>query len=219
MNDEQLEANAKSTAKLKRTILIIFAAMVAFVILSVPLLRLLNGTEKPDEEEAPTYKPAQAIWEEPDWGKDIMKDKEYLGLNRQIMFEDRMTGVGEVMEARSKNAYGEGAALLYDMIQSVIGGDADTYNSFFSQSYLKKNGEKEDFTMQQVYEVTIIRYDQSTATEKGKAYTQYKFGVKYKINRNDGTFRTDIADGECWEQIFILTEREGRLLIESVTNV
>lgn len=218
MNDEQLESNARNTKKLKRTILIIFAAMVAFVILSIPLLRLLNGTEKPDDGEIPTYKPAQAIWEEPDFDKDIMKDKEYLALNRQIMFEDRMTGVGEVMEDKNKNAFGDGAALLYEMIQSIIKGDADTYNGFFTQSYLKRYGEQDEFTMQQVYEVTIIRYDQSTATEKGKSYTQYKFGVKYKINRNDGTFRTDIADGECWEQIFILSEREGRLLIESVTN-
>ncbi len=218
MNDEQLDEKTRNARKLKRNILIVFGAMIVFIIIAVPLLKLLNGGRSEDDpQERKTYAPAQAFFEEPDFDLDILKDKEYLSLNRQVMVENSMTGVTEVMDEKNRYAFGEETAVIYDMINLIIRGDYEGYDALFTKEYRKSNPESEPFTMQQLYDIHIMKMPGETITEKGNSYKAYVFRVDYKINKNNGTFRTDIGERESRTQVIVVVEQGGKMLINSIS--
>lgn len=216
-NDTPESRNPSADAsRLRRRIIIIFVCMVVFVLVTVPLIKLLDARNgEGDNATQATLPPANLFWESADFEYDIMKDKEYLALNRQIMFEDTVTGVTEVMDAASRGAHGEAAAVLYDMINLIIRGDTDGYNRLFSKAYYKDDNEElAPFTMQQVYDIKI----KSMGTERDASgtHTVYKFYVDYKIHKNNGTFRQDIGDDESLTQVFTLSDKEGTVRIDGI---
>lgn len=215
--DGTAPAAPRSATGLRRRILLVLAAMVVFAAVAIPLV---NYLERDDTPEIVTYPDAKSEWEsvdESDYDYDIMQDKDYLSLNRVVMYENPTQNFATSLDDSNRGDYGEAVTVLDSMIRYLIQGDADRYNRLFTSAYLGKNGEQARFTMQQLYDIRIIRGDSEQVTENGKSVTYQKFYVEYKIRRNNGTYRRDIGDDESRRQVVVLCNRDdGKMLIDQM---
>jgi len=226
----------EQTKKLKKIIIIAFCIMLAFVVvyfvfssfLSAKFTETLYGyfpwlEDFVDGGAGNEYKGNDftILFYPIDYEYDIMKDKEYLGLDRKIYYYADQTQLGSMIELDDSNRDKQamGVVLLCDMVESIIMGDADAYNACFSDYYFEHKGVEPDpgFTMTQLYDIKITNFGQQKITDKKLGtYTEYHFVLQYSIRMNNGTFRSDIgSDGNAATYI-IITDRNGELLIEDM---
>lgn len=216
--EEQSRQARKSTRKLRRNMIIVLIGLLVFVVIAIPLIGILDNLQNGGSEEETKKLPPSAInFATPDFEYDIMEDEDYLQLNRRIYIHDARSGQTEELTDKNLPGYGEGAAVLRQMIQAVINGDADAYNALFSSNYYENHDPEPPFTMQRLYDIKLTKVSETlVAGEKGK-YTQYEFEVEYKIRLNDGTYRTDIGHDESKKQYFVLSDSvTGEVLIDQI---
>jgi hypothetical protein len=218
--EEQSRAARESTRRLKRNMIIVLVCMVAFAVVAIPLINILDKLQNgEDTEETGKLPPSSIIFATPDYEYDIMQDEEYLQLNRRIYHCDERSGLTEELTDKNIGGYGPAARVLREAINAIIAGDADAYNSLFSDNYYANNEPESPFTMQRLYDIKITKVNETIKSgEKGK-YTQYEYEVEYKIRLNDGTFRTDIGHDESKKQYFILSDSvTGDVLIDQILD-
>ena len=218
--EEQSRAARESTRRLKRNMIIVLVCMVAFAVVAIPLINVLDKLQNgEDTEETGKLPPSSIIFATPDYEYDIMQDEEYLQLNRRIYHCDERSGLTEELTDKNIGGYGPAARVLREAINAIIAGDADAYNSLFSDNYYANNEPESPFTMQRLYDIKITKVNETIKSgEKGK-YTQYEYEVEYKIRLNDGTFRTDIGHDESKKQYFILSDSvTGDVLIDQILD-
>ena len=217
---EQSRQASEATKRLKKRMVIVLVCMVVFVAIALPLISYLETLENtPGQEPVQTQKPNTFIPYEADWDLDIMKDEGYLAKDRSVYYCDSRYGITEMLDEKNKDKYGPAVSLLNNMIGYIIQGDYESYNELFSENYFKTEGnEPEDpFTMQQLYDIKLTLIKETEKTEDGKRYTQYEFEVEYRIRHNNGTFRTDIDEGESKKQYFILSDSTSKdVLIDQI---
>ena len=229
----------EQTQKLKKIIIITFCVMLAFVlvyfaystILSQAIDETLSGYF-PWYDDLKNWANGGAgneyqgndftiIFYPIDYEHNIMKDKEYLELDRKIYYFADRSQLGSMIELDDSNRDKQavGVTLICDMVQSIIMGDADTYNSFFSDYYFEHKELEPDpgFTMTQLYDIKITNFGQQTISDKKLGdYTEYHFVLQYKIHKNNGTFRSDIGSDGSAATYIIITDRNGKLMIEDM---
>ncbi|MBO5510447.1 MAG: hypothetical protein J6B24_01810 [Clostridia bacterium] len=215
--EEQSRQARESTRRLKRKMIIVLIGLVVFVVIAIPLIGILDNLQNGGEEETKRLPPSSINFATPDFEYDIMKEEDYLQLNRRIYIHDARSGQTEELTDKNLPGYGEGAAVLRQMIQAVINGDADAYNALFSSNYYENHDPEPPFTMQRLYDIKLTKVSETLVSgEKGK-YTQYDFEVEYKIRLNDGTYRTDIGHDESKKQYFVLSDSvTGEVLIDQI---
>lgn len=216
--EEQSRAARESTRRLKRNMIIVLVCMVAFAVVAIPLINILDRLQSDESEEETTKQTGNFfIPATPDYEYDIMQDEEYLQLNRRIYHCDERSGLTEELTDKNIGGYGPAARVLREAINAIIAGDADAYNALFSDNYYANNEPESPFTMQRLYDIKITKVNETIKSgEKGK-YTQYEYEVEYKIRLNDGTFRTDIGHDESKKQYFILSDSvTGDVLIDQI---
>ena len=197
---------AESSRRLKRRILTVLVCMLAMVVLATVLVMVLGGLGEDTPEEAHTV---NVKYENVNPSLDIMQDAEYLAYDRNIYYCDDGTGVTLMLKDDEIVSYGPAMVLLRDMIRAVIAGDAETYNACFSTKYYETNEPHADFAQQQVYDITFTHLETGEKNEAGKSYTQYIFAVKYRIHKNNGTFRRDLGHDDARVQYFVISNRTG----------
>lgn len=209
------ENNSKASSK-KKIILFLFAVGLVLLVMYLLTLVLPMLTQKINngrEEETVKFN-----FYEPDFDEDIFTDEKYVALiqNGFLCYDNGSNSISQITEDNS-NDFGEEVKLLVDLVYSIQSGDCDLYNSFFSEEYLSQNGKKEKFTMQKIYDATIIYHSSESVSSKDGNYTKYIYKLKYRIYENNGTFRQDI-DEDTKTQYIVITDREGKLLIDSVST-
>lgn len=197
--------------RLKKIIICIFAGMTAFVIIGYSVARLVDfdALLSPSTE----YKqPNTIIFATPNYDEDIFADDIYMGLDRNIYIYDIDTGLRESLEPDDYETYGDSVRFMSDFVNLIINGDADGYNScFVSDEY-----HKESFTKQKLYNIVITKLSEEEITEAGQTWTEYEFALEYMIRHNNGTLRLDLESDACRAQYMTVSDRSGRLLIESM---
>ena len=92
-------------------------------------------------------------------------------------------------------------------------------NSFFSDAYFDVEAEKEAFTAQKLYNITITLQSREEIIEEGETYNREIYVVEYMIRQNNGTFRTDVGSDAIRKQLVVVTDREGEMKIDTVSSV
>lgn len=208
-NKNEIEKNSAemSIKKTKKTIIIVFASMLVFMIicLAIPgLTQYGRKSEVKDPNEDNTYTFCEPYEE----GFNILEYDEYIGLDRNIIYRDG-TGLESGLVEGNLNEYNPGVTVIYNMLNALIEGDVDTYNSLLGEGVEKK----ESFTQQQLYKITI--------TNKSKSSTDgtYEFTVDYKIHQNNGSYRTDMGSDMYRPLSITVSNKSGKYLIENMSGV
>ena len=82
---------------------------------------------------------------------------------------------------------------MIDYINDLVNGDAQSLRSKYTPAVIKELSIPDKFTQQRVYEALFTELKRQEVSEKGEIYFKYEFKAEYKIQRNDGTFRHDLA--------------------------
>jgi hypothetical protein len=203
--------SAKNKILLVLTIIAITLLVMYILTLVIPMIgqKLIEH----DEEETLNFK-----FYEPDYEEDIFQDEKYMSLINDgfLSYDNGSNSISQIY-ADNTDQFGEQVELLAKLVYSIQNGDDATYNSFFSEEYLSKNGKKENFTMQKIYDATITYYSTENVSDRNGNYTKYIYKLKYRIYQNNGTFRQDI-DEDAKTQYIVITDREGKLLIDAVST-
>lgn len=208
-----------SPDKLKRKIVCIFGIiLLVLVVLFVLVTVLENWLESTKVEQPSNGTPPTIIFHTPNYEEDITKDSYYMDLDRQIYYADLSTGVTISLSKATYGEHGEGVELLCRMIQYIIAGNHEKYNTCFSEAYLDEVGEKDMFTAQKLYNITITLQSSEEVSEEGKTYTRETFVLEYMIYQNNGTFRTDVGSDAIRKQAVVVTDREGEMLIDTISG-
>lgn len=212
---EQSRQAQESTRRLKRSMIIVLVALLVFAVIAIPLISYLDSLEKQEQEEpAETKKESTIIFHTPDWDLDIMKEPGYLALDRTVYYCDIQYGMTVALDEKNRDKYGPAVQVLTKMIERIIAGDAEGYNELFSENYFENHDEEPPFTRQQLYDIKLTKIKETTMSA---GYTQYEFEVEYRIRNNNGTFRTDIGDGESRKQYFVLSDSTSKdVLIDQI---
>jgi hypothetical protein len=146
---------------------------------------------------------------------DIMENAEYLGLNRQVDYCADPSGYGLTMSITDENReeFEDSVLFLHDYIQTIIKGDAATYNKLFNDKYFEDNKPKGAFSQQMLHEIDIRFMSESKEGEE----RLITYRLEYQIHRNDGTFRRDVdSDASRPQDITVRVGVDGSILIERV---
>lgn len=225
----------EQTKKLKKIIIITFCAMLVFVLvyfifsaflydaISQALIGYFPWLEDVlDDGVGNEYQGNNFsnIFYPIDYEYDIMKDQEYLGLDRNVYYYASSDQYGSVLVLDEENCgkQARGVTLLYGMVESIIEGDVESYNACFSDYYYEHKGIEPDpgFTMTQLYDIKITNMGHKRVSDDLGEYTQYEFVLQYSIHKNNGTFRSDIGSDKNAANYIVITDRNnGELLIEN----
>ena len=204
---------------LKKRILTVFLVIVGVLIVLGLLVHLLtkwdNGLSEEDQDgkqpiESVTIEfSTEYVTDE----EELLSDDKYLGYDRTVYYVPQ-AGVVIGLTEDSYDDYGACTELICNFLTSIINGDADSYNEYFSELYYKTNAPQAPFSMQKLYAITITPYSETDKSSDGRKYTEYIYALDYRIRRNNGSLRPDIDSDGIRTQYIVLTDREGDLKID-----
>ncbi len=209
MNDKH------KTKKQKATILIIMAALIAFVALyfiitSIDFSDLFDKNEPSDNDHYIYFYPESL-------SEDIFEDEKYMQLDRSInLCKDGWSKTIQNIDEASKE--GPAFNLIYNMLEYINKGYKDAYNSCFSTEYFKYVEPQGRFTQQKIYNITVTEVAvRDQKDDNGVIYTEYYYTVEYMIRHNNGTLRNDMGSDCIKTQHLILSERySDEVLIDNL---
>lgn len=143
---------------------------------------------------------------EPNYAADIFADEDYLAKDRVVRYTygDDLTRITVVLDELSDEEMTEGGRFFKKYVDIVTHGESDAYKTLFTPEYAANpNGFEahpdRTFPMQRLYDVHVTELARTDADDP--TYTYHKetavFGVyevTYKILKNDGEFRVDLAE-------------------------
>ncbi len=145
-----------------------------------------------------------------DYDIDIMTEKEYLELDRNIYYKKGAETVA--LSVTDYDTYTDDVLFFIDYFDLATKGLYNEYNALFSENYYKSNEPYYSFTQQMIYDINIEKLGQ----ESSDAKEYYYFNVSYRIHKNNGTFRNDIDSDGSKTLFFTLVEENGTILIDSI---
>lgn len=191
MNSENKDV--KKVNKQKRGIIIAFAAMLSVVIIAyviVPGISMLAEyieSQKDDGYKSDYMDDIKSLSFYPaDYDENIFEDEEYMSLNRYLSYtkgSDTYT-----ITDSEYSRYDVTVGFFAEYFDSVINGEYETYDEYFTDEYFEENSNKSRFTPQKLYDINV-KFKSTKAVDGATSYIYY---VTYKIFENNGTFRNDI---------------------------
>lgn len=203
--------NASTRKKNKIIIISVFAVSLVLLLICslIPGLLKNDNGGKPDREEYTVDPSKLADTKEEDF--DILEYEEYLKYDRTIQY-CYTAGVQVSVNDKTLSNYDASFRLIYELIGTLIAGDSDAYNELVHEDV----GHFDSFTQQQVYDVVITKYSESTKQSETGSYSEYVYVVEYKIHENNGTYRKDIESDANRPQYFVINDSTGELLIMDI---
>jgi hypothetical protein len=71
-----------------------------------------------------------------------------------------------------------------------------------------------EFTKQKLYDIEIEFYQETSTNEDGDTVNSFDYWLYYKIRRNNGTFRNDMASDCSRKEYIRVSERDGKWKID-----
>ena len=195
---------------------IVLAAIVLVLVLIAAIAtgENLGKNTGGSENEEITVDPSK-LAETKEEGFDIMEYDEYLNLNRSVIYYEKDTGASYSIDDTNYWGFGADIKLVYELIEALIAGDSDAYNSLVHEDA----GHFESFTQQQIYDIYITRNEISNIENGDVTYTEYVVMVEYKIHENNGSFRKDIESDASRPQYLVIDNSSGKLLVTDIVSV
>lgn len=222
MNSQNPAGKSSTPSKVKdrnrqksiKIIAVMFTIVIGVVAISLAIFAFIS------DKDAVTPRPnGSFIFYEADYKYNIMNDREYLDLDRQIYFENPLSGITVSFNEDTLEDLPEDQKdyimVLYEFIDHAIHGKSAELNALFSEEYVEAGGDlKRDFTMQQLYNIKITYIDTVSEVVDGNTHVSYDYWLEYMIRKNNGTFRNDM-ESDCIRKEYVrVTNRDGNLGID-----
>lgn len=215
MNHEP--TSSKQSFSKKKKILITWCIVLGSLLLLYLFTLLLENTTTSDKNNNvhSNDSPRIDLWEA-DFEENIFLDDVYMQLDRDIHYKNG--NITYTIPLDKYENYEAEIAFWGDYFHTVIHGESEQLNHFYTNDYLAQNGKFENFTMQKIYDIAIERRTVSEIEKDGKRFTQIFYLVEYKIYHNNGTFRNDIPPDSVVPLFFEVLHTETDIKINSVSK-
>ncbi len=199
---------------LKRAIIVAGIVLGALILLCAALFALQTALQKSrpaeilDSGKAPSIEGKNYLsFYEPDYDADIFADADYLEKDRAVRYTvpKDAGGVTVVLDEYEMSELTEGGRFFLTYFDALAHGDYESYRAFFTPEYkenpngFEKFPNDRTFPMQRVYDITVTELGKSDPNDKSFTYNGEPcvygvYDVRYKILKNDGELRHDLAE-------------------------
>ncbi|MBQ2724815.1 MAG: hypothetical protein IJP32_05685 [Clostridia bacterium] len=210
-NDLKLDKKKKKKRMLIGILIVTVLAAISYVLLENPQI----FETKKDKSPTSMYsdKLYSYVFYPSDYSLDVTKDETYMGYDRLLHYKSGNVTI-DVSEEDAAD-YNDAVAFFVEYFRTVIAGDADTYNTYFTDAYYESADPYGRFAPQMLYDMLIEQLSENT-TDDG--VTRWGFNVSYKIHRNDGSFRNDLPSDASKKLYFELVgDKSGFVQIDRIT--
>ncbi len=207
-----LDKKNKKKKMLISIIIISILAVVSYVLLENPEI-----FEKEQEKISVTSMYSDKLYSynfyEADYDRDVTADEWYMQLDRNMHYKVGNLSImllPEDIETRND------AVKFFDKyFKTIVAGDVETYNTYFTDEYYKIYAPYELFSPQMIYNIEI---EQLSETSNPDGTTNWTFNVTYMIHKNDGTFRNDL-DSDSSKTLYyeLIEDAKGDVKINYIT--
>ncbi len=216
MNEEnrttaKIDKKTKKKRMLIGLLIVTLLAGISYVLLENPQI----FESKKDKAPTSMYsdKLYSYVFYPSDYDLDVTADETYMGYDRLLHYKSGNVTVDVSREDAA--GYNDAVAFFVDYFDTVIAGDADTYNTYFTDKYYESADPYSRFAPQMLYDLLIEQLSEKS-NEDGTM--TWGFNVSYKIHRNDGTFRNDLPSDASKKLYFeLIGTRDGEVKIDRVT--
>ena len=208
-------SNKKSNdKKIVKWILLGIVILLVASLLLLGILALVNLLL--EEEDLTPALPPEAFFSA-DYSQNIFEDEAYMRLNHAVYYKQYDSG--ELLTEENYENLGTASEFFYRYFDNVIRGDYNAYHKMLTEDYRQSDEVPEKFTMQMIYDIEVNQVQTpGSASYNGEEVTVYFFEVKYKIYRNNGTFRNDVASNQSTTQYYHLYSYKGQLYLNAVQD-
>ncbi len=208
--------SAKDPAKKRRGILIavlvaavlfVLAALFWFVIRPALIRRLDSPPTSMYSDTVISYD-----FYPSDYELDVTAVPEYMQEDRSVHY--RNGAVTILVKEEALGGYNDAVRFFVSYFDTVIRGDWETYNTYFTDRYYETEEPHVPFAPQMIYNIEVEQLDESVLDDGTTAWT---FDVGYMIYRNDGTFRNDIPSNAVKKLRFsLIGTSPGEVKIDAI---
>ncbi len=148
-----------------------------------------------------------------DYDLDPMQDERYMQYDRYVYYKNG--AVSQAILEGEENDYGPAVKFFTDYFKTVIAGDAETYNTYFTDRYYEDYDPYVQFAPQMLYNIQV---EQLSEKSNNDGTSNWTFNVTYMIHRNDGTFRNDLDSDSSKKLCFeLIGYPDGTVKIDNIT--
>ncbi len=148
-----------------------------------------------------------------DYDLDPTQDERYMQYDRYIYYKNG--AVSQAILEGEENDYGPAVKFFTDYFKTVIAGDAETYNTYFTDRYYEDYDPYIQFAPQMLYNIQV---EQLSEKSNNDGTSNWTFNVTYMIHRNDGTFRNDLDSDSSKKLCFeLIGYPDGTVKIDNIT--
>ncbi len=210
-NAPKLDKKKKKQRMLIGILIVTVLAVISYILLENP--QIFEGNKDKSPTSMYSDKLYSYVFYPSDYDLDVTADETYMGYDRLLHFKSGNVTVD--VSAEDADGYNDAVAFFVDYFDTVIAGDADTYNTFFTEKYYESADPYSRFAPQMLYDLLI---EQLSEQSNDDGTTTWGFNVSYKIHRNDGTFRNDLPSDASKKLYFELVgDKSGNVLIDRIT--
>lgn len=145
-----------------------------------------------------------------DYDEDISADIVYMSKNSDVFFIND-SGLGEYLTEKD-GELSTVKGVIYNYFKALKNGSAEQHEKLLSASYKEHFVVQKSFTPQKVYDIQVAFLMGDISD--GVYYEKY--AVSYKIYRNNGTYRADVASDVAKTMVFEIVNIDGEALINSI---
>lgn len=157
-----------------------------------------------------TEKDSSIYYFSADYDENISNDIVYMSKNREVFFVND-SGLGEYLTEKD-GELSTVKGVIYNYFRALKNGSAEEHESLLSASYKEHFVVQKSFTPQKVYDIQAAFL---TGDISDGVYYE-KYAVSYKIYRNNGTYRADVASDVAKTMVFEIVNVDGKALINSI---
>lgn len=215
MNTENTKLIDKKEKKKRMLIAIIIISVLA--VISYILLENPEIFEGKKEKISATSMYSDNLYSytfyEPDYSRDVTKDEWYMQLDRNMHY--KVGNLSVMLLPEDVSGHNNAVKFFDKYFKTIIAGDTETYNTYFTDEYYETYEPYELFAPQMIYNIEI---EQLSETPNEDGTTNWTFNVTYMIHKNDGTFRNDL-DSDSSKTLYyeLIGDAKGDVKINYIT--
>ncbi len=223
-NENEQDQNKLSKKKKKKKLIIAMViasllAAISYVITYTPeIIDDLASVFEKKQEKIPTSRMysdeiVSYLFPPSNYGLDVTTDEWYMQLDRSVHYKNG--NVSEMVLEEDMNDYNAAVRFFVKYFETIVAGDVDTYNSYFTDAYYEIYEPYLIFAPQMIYDIQVEQLSEKT---NSNGTTEWTFNVSYKIHKNDGTFRNDIpSDASKLLYYRLIADKDGNVEIDYIT--
>ena len=196
----------KNMSKMKRLLLIFISIMLISVIAASIVILVFGNT--PDTEDSIFYYPAYE-------SENIFENDAYMSFERSLRYS--YAGVEQLYNyGNDYNSADTYCKFFLGYFKTLIEGDGEALCDFYVDDYFESVPR---FTMQMIYEPYVVFHSEGSLEENGEKIDIANFEVRYKIFKNNGSFRKGVQSNKAVPQIYQLIIQNGAIKIKNVLEI